>query len=145
MTDDPPADSARAAAVILAPSHGAALPTQVEAVLAARHSVQRPGSFLDPVSLASLIVAIAALAWTIYNDQRSHTTAPPPETIARQVRITLREQEAALPPDVEQITEIIATEIIRHASPPAKLAGIVAYGAARRSTRPSIVRATAAR
>ena len=72
MTDDPAADSARAAAVILAPSHGAALPTQVEAALAARHSVQRPGSFLDPVSLASLIVAIATLAWTVYNDQQPH-------------------------------------------------------------------------
>jgi hypothetical protein len=118
MTDDPVAVSARAAAVILAPRHGAGLPAQVEAALAARHSAQRPGRFLDPVSLATLIVAIATLAWNIYNDQRSHTSDPPPETIARQVRITLREQETVLPPDAERITEIIATEIIRHASPP---------------------------
>jgi hypothetical protein len=56
---DPAADAARAAAVILAPSHGPNLPAEVEAALAARHG---PGRYLDPVSLASLIVSIATLA-----------------------------------------------------------------------------------
>ena len=82
-----------------------------------RHQ-QRPDRYLDPVSLASLIVSIATLAWTIYNDQRSHTPDPPPDSIARQVRITLREQDTALPPGTERITEIVATEITRHASRP---------------------------
>jgi hypothetical protein len=39
-------------------------------------------------SLAGLIVSIATLVWTIYNDQRSHTPDPEPDAIARQFRIT---------------------------------------------------------
>ena len=115
---DPAADAARAAAAILAPDHGPRLPAEVEAALAARHAPQRPDRYLDPVSLASLIVAIATLAWTIYNDQRSHNPDPPADSIARQVRITLREQDTILPPGTERITEIVATEITRHAGPP---------------------------
>lgn len=74
---DPAADAARAAAAILAPDLGPTLPTEVEAALADR---QHPGRYIDPVSLASLIVAIATLAWTIYSDQRDHTPDPPPPT-----------------------------------------------------------------
>jgi hypothetical protein len=66
-----------------------------------------------------LIVTIATLAWTIYNEHRNRTPdPPPPSTIARQVRITLREHDTTLPPGTERITEVIATEITRHASPP---------------------------
>jgi len=75
---DPAADAARAAAAILAPDLGPSLPAEVEAALAARGTQHRPGRYFDPVSLASLIVAIATLAWTIYNDQRKHTPDPPP-------------------------------------------------------------------
>jgi hypothetical protein len=116
--NDPAADAARSAATILAPDLGPSLPTEVEAALAARQAPQRPGRYLDPVSLASLIVAIATLAWTIYNDQRKHSPDPKADFIARQVRITLREQDTVLPPSTERITEIVATEITRHASPP---------------------------
>jgi hypothetical protein len=63
-------------------------------------------------------VAIATLAWTIYNDQRNHTPEPPPSSIARQVRITLRDQDTPLPPVTERITEVVATEITRKARPP---------------------------
>ena len=116
MTD--PADAARSAAAILASDLGPNLSAEVEAALAARDTQHRPDRYLDPVSLASLIVAIADLAWTIYNDQRKHTPAPPPSSIARQVRITLRDQDTPLPPGTEHITEVIATEIIRQARPP---------------------------
>ena len=88
--------------------------------MAARDAAQHPDRYLDPVSLASLIVAIASLAWTIYNDRHTQKQEPPPpESIARQVRITLREQDTALPPSADRITEIIATEITRHGKPPA--------------------------
>ena len=111
---DPAADAARAAAAILAPDLGPHLPAEVEAALAARDTRDRPGQYLDPVSLASLIVSIASLAWTIYNDRHNHShEPPPPETIARQVRITLRHQDLSLPPGTDRITEIIATEITR--------------------------------
>ena len=115
---DPVGDAARSAAAILAADLSPNLPTEVEAALAARDTRQRPDRYLDPVSLASLIVAIATLAWTIYNDQRNHTSDPPADSIARQVRITLRDQDTALPPGTDRITEIVATEITRHASPP---------------------------
>jgi hypothetical protein len=115
---DPAADAARAAAAILAADLGPALPAEVEAALAARDAQQRPDRYIDPVSLATLIVAIATLAWTIYNDQRKRAQEPQPGSIARQVRITLRDQDMTLPPGTERITEIVATEITRQASPP---------------------------
>jgi len=65
-----------------------------------------------------VIVAIATLAWTIYNDHRTRTPDPPPSSIARQVRITLRDQDMPLPPGAERITEVVATEITRQATPP---------------------------
>ena len=115
---DPVGEAARSAAAILAPDLGPSLPVEVEAALAARGTRRRTDRFLDPVSLASLIVAIATLAWTIYNDQRKHTPEPPSSSIAREVRITLRDQDTELPPGTERITEIVATEITRQANPP---------------------------
>ena len=115
---DPAADAARSAAAILAPDLGPSLPAEVEAALHTRDAGQRPGQYLDPVSLGTLIVAIATLAWTIYNDRRKQTPDPPPDSIARQVRITLRDQDTVLPPGTERITEVVATEITRQAKPP---------------------------
>ena len=116
MTDSI-ADAARSAAVILAPDLGQHLPVEVEAALAARGGDQRPDRYLDLVSLGSLIVSVATLAWTVCNDQRNRSHEPEPEagSVARQVRITLREQDTALPPGTERVTEVVATEIIGHA------------------------------
>ena len=122
---DPIADAARSAAVILAPGLGPNLPAEVESALAARHAGgQRPGQY-DPLAIASLgigaaslIVSIAQLAWSIISDQPKHTTAPSPDVIARQVRITMREQGIPLPPGAERITDVVITEITRQASPP---------------------------
>ena len=121
---DPAAAAARTAAVILAPDFGPNLPAEVEAALhtsGARE--QRPGTY-DPVAIAalgvgaaSLIVSIAQLAWSIVSDQRKHTPEPPPTSVARQVRIILHDQDIALPSGFERITEIVAAEIIRQASP----------------------------
>jgi len=43
---------------------------------------------------------------------------PPADEIARQVRLILRDQGTPLDPDTEHVTEIIATELIRHATHP---------------------------
>ncbi len=43
---------------------------------------------------------------------------PPADEIAHQVRIILRDPGTPLDPDIEHGTEIIATELIRHATPP---------------------------
>lgn len=115
---DPAAEAARSAAAILASDLGPNLPAEVEAALAARETQQRPDRYLDPLSLASLIVSIATLAWQIYTDHHNHTPDPPPSSIARQVRITLRDQDTVLPAGTERITEIVATEITRQANPP---------------------------
>jgi hypothetical protein len=121
---DPVADAARAAVVILAPELGRDLPFEVEASLAVRAGARRPDSYLDVVSLGSLIVSVATLAWTIFNDQRARHKeqqqgqGPEADSIARQIRITLRDQDTVLPPDAERITEVVATEIIRYSNQP---------------------------
>ena len=119
---DPAAEAARSAAAILAADHGLDLPALVEAALAARGSQQRSGQYaVDPVSLAILIVAIATLAWTIYNDKHKDKDKPPqPSVIARQIRIQLREQDVVVPAGTERITEVVATELIRYASEEAR-------------------------
>jgi hypothetical protein len=119
MTDHA-AEAARSAAVILAPDLGRNLPVEVEAALAARAGDQRPDRFFDFVSLGSLLVSVATLAWMVYVSQRDrgHGQEPEPDSVARQVRITLREQDTALPPSTERISEIVATEIIRRARQP---------------------------
>jgi hypothetical protein len=115
---DPAADTARSAAIILSHDLGPELPIKVEAALATRGDHRQGQYAFDPVSVATLIVSIATLAWTIYNDLHERTHEPPqPETIARQLRITLRDQEMDLPPSAERITEVVATEIIHHAKP----------------------------
>ena len=118
---DPAADAARSAAAILALDLGPNLPAEVEATLAAG-TLKRPSRYFDLVTLAWqpawLIVDVATLAWTIYNDQRKHTPDPRPSTIARQIRITLRDQDTPVPPYTERITEVVATEITRQANPP---------------------------
>ena len=94
---DPAADAARSAAAILAADLGPDLPAEVEAALAARDIQQRPDRYLDPVSLASLIVAIATLAWTVYSDLRKQPPDQPPGIIAREVRITCATRTRSCP------------------------------------------------
>jgi hypothetical protein len=115
VTPDPIAAAARAAAARLAADHGPGLAADVEAALASRDTEQRPGQYLDPVSLGSLIVAIATLAWTIYTDKRKTTPNPPPSAVARQVRIELRQQGTTSPHDTDRITEIVVTELLQTA------------------------------
>lgn len=122
---DPVADAARAAADALAPGLGPGLRAEVEAALAARNAgSRRPGQY-DPaviaglgISAASLIVTIAQLAWSIITDPRKHTAKPSPDSIARQVRITLREQNLPAFPGTDRITDVVITEILRLESPP---------------------------
>jgi hypothetical protein len=60
-------------------------------------------------------VSIAILAWTIYNDQRT----PYPRPATRDHRTPGPRHPPRCPcPGTERITEIIATEITRHAGPP---------------------------
>lgn len=115
---DPISAAARATAEHLAAEYGRGLAVDVEAALHARGTAQRPGQYLDPVSLGSLIVAIATLAWTIYCDQRKKTPEPPPGAVARQVRVELRQHSIASQQDTGRITEIVVTKVIQAAQDP---------------------------
>jgi hypothetical protein len=123
MTDRA-ADAARSAAAILAPELGPNLPTQVETALLARDAGEQRPSQYDPLAIAdlgigaaSLIVSIAQLAWSILSDQRKRTVEPSPDSIARQVRITLRQRDIPLPPGADRITDVVVTEITRRGRP----------------------------
>jgi hypothetical protein len=86
---DPVAAGARSAASRLSAQHGTRLSADVEAALCNRDAQPRREQYFDPVSLGSLIVSVAALAWTIYKDRKSQGANPPTEVIIRAVRIEL--------------------------------------------------------
>ena len=111
--NDPVTAAARAAAELLAAEYGPGLRVEVEAALDARGAPQRPVQYLDPVSLGSLIVSAATLAWTIYADLRKSTLEPATDEVARQVSTELRERGDASPQKADRITEVVVTEIIK--------------------------------
>ena len=113
------AGAARAAATTLAPELGRNLPAEVEAALAARAGDPRPDRYREVGSLGGVTVSAAALAWTLYDDQRHRLEEQKPEadSIARQVRLGLDDHDTPLPPATERITEVVATEIIRQSNP----------------------------
>jgi hypothetical protein len=111
---DPIAIVARAAAQQLEAGAGPGLVSEVEAVLATRESPSAPPHYVDPIELASLIVAIASLTWTVYNDLQKRIAKPSAEVVARTVRVTRRDQGQADAPD--HIVEVVVTEAIRAAA-----------------------------
>jgi hypothetical protein len=80
-------DVARRAAERLAGEIDPRLPIDVEAEL--HGTTAQPERYLDPVSVAGLVVSIASLAWTIGKDLRAHKTKPTAALVARRIRITL--------------------------------------------------------
>jgi len=65
------------------------------------------------MSAAGLIVSIAQFAWSILSDRRTRTAGTPLDSIAREVRIGLREHDLPAPAGTDRITEVVVTEIIR--------------------------------
>jgi hypothetical protein len=88
---DPIEDGARAAAQHLAIRYGPGLTADVEEALDKRFIETFPDQYPDPLTLGSFIVAIATLAWNIYDSLRAKTPAPPPEVVTRTVETELRE------------------------------------------------------
>ena len=81
--------SALASAERLAAQLGPGLPADVEAALYAPEPEPNSGQYLDPLSLGSLIVSVATLAWAVYADLRKRTPEPSPDDIARTIRVEL--------------------------------------------------------
>lgn len=115
VTGDPVSRSARAAARRLATTHGTELEAQVEAALYARGTNQRPNQYFDPVTLGSLIVSTAALAWTVYKDLRNKPSKITLEIITRRVRVELPAGDPTSQFDRDKIIEIVVEEIIKDA------------------------------
>jgi hypothetical protein len=115
---DPITAAARAAAERLVAEYGPQLAVDVEAALPTRGTARRPNQYIDPVSVGSLIVAIATLAWTVYSDLRKETPQPSPEAITRQVCDEVREYDGPGTDAADRITSIVVTEIIQAAQDP---------------------------
>lgn len=117
---DPIATGARAAADRLAALHGPALAAEVEAALLARSGTSRPVQYSDPVSLGALIVAVADFAWTVYRDRRETASAPPPELIARHVRVRFDRGPGTPGPELDsadrdRVIDVVIEETVRSA------------------------------
>ncbi len=115
MTDDPVAATARAAAGQLAAQYGPGLAAEVEAALHARGTGHRPEQYFDPVSLGSLIVSIADLAWTIVAGLKTKTPNPAADVLARAVRVELRTRDDTAIASQDKVTDVVVTEIIQAA------------------------------
>ena len=111
VMNDPVGAIAQAAARRLTPEYGPRLQSEVEAALYARDAERRPDQYLDPVTLGSLIVSTATLAWTIYNDLRKKAPDPPPDVAARTLRVELT-RHTDTTPNSDKVTEVIVAEIV---------------------------------
>ncbi|WP_141578993.1 hypothetical protein [Actinomadura sp. WMMA1423] len=99
--------AARAAGARLAPEYGRRLPADVEAALHSGDGASRRERY-DPVSIGGLIVSIATLAWTIYQDhKKKHNEQPSTQVIIRTVRIELSNDGAPEQVNAEQRDRII--------------------------------------
>jgi hypothetical protein len=110
---EPIATVARATAQQLTDRYGPQLPGDVEAAL--HHIDARPEQYLDPVSLGSLIVAVATLAWTIYKDLTKTTPEPAPHVITRTIRLQLPATTDINPDDRDRIIDAVVTETLHTA------------------------------
>ena len=116
---DPVAPIARAAAARLAAAHGPALTMDVEAALAHRGPAPPPQRYLDPVSLGSLVVSVATLAWTVYTDLRARTRSPSRDVLARTVRVRLDTADAVDAATRDHIIEVVVDETVQTGQDPA--------------------------
>lgn len=87
----------------------------MEAALHTGGATQRPEQYLDPISLAGLIVSVAGLAWTIYNDLRTKTPEPSPAVVDRTIRVQLSDVGELDSTQRDRIIEIVVEETIQTA------------------------------
>lgn len=107
---------ARAAAQRLAAHYGLELPANVEAALHSRGAAPRPERYLDPISLASLIVSVVTLAWTVYADLRTKTPEPSLDVLTRRIRIEMRNSTELDPAQRDRIIDVVVEETVQAAT-----------------------------
>ena len=99
---------ARAAAQRLAPKYGPTLAEDVEVILQTDNGDRQPGQYFDPISIASLVVSVASLGWTICKDLRKKTEKPAAEVVARRLRLEIPASK-----DRDQIIDVVVDEIVK--------------------------------
>ncbi|HEV2809891.1 MAG TPA: hypothetical protein VGV93_05780 [Acidimicrobiales bacterium] len=114
---DPVADASRAAAQRLAEEYGPSLAGDVEEALYLRGESRSPERYLDPVSLGGLIVSVATLAWTVFNDLRTKAAKPSADVVARRVRVRLETDDSVTPAARNHIIDVVVSETIVAAGP----------------------------
>lgn len=114
--DEDVAEIARAAAERLAGEvDEARLPVEVER----RLQGGPPGQYVDPVSIAGLVVSIASLALAAYQELRRHTDRPSTEVIERRVRVEAIETSgiaAITPAQRDRIVAVVVEETVHRTS-----------------------------
>jgi len=116
--DDTVVRTARAAAQRLAVDLGDQLPGDVEAALHALDGAPMAERYVDPISLAGLVVSVATFAWTVYRDLQNETASPAREIVERRVRVQVRETDASAPPrQQDRIIEVVVAEVMRSREP----------------------------
>lgn len=113
MSGDPVGTAARIVARELATEHGPQIEIDAEAALYARQAESEESArYIDPVSLGSLIVSIASLAYTVYNNHKNRKEKPTAERVALELRVEQRKHRKLTGPE-EKIIEIISAEVIK--------------------------------
>jgi hypothetical protein len=118
LVTDPITAGARVAAQRLTPEYGPGLVLEVEAALRARK--EQPTEYdLDPVSLGSLIVSVATLAWTSYTDLRRRRVPDiSPDVVTHEVRVEFMNRgDTGLAPPA-QLIDMVVTETMNATSDP---------------------------
>ena len=110
---EPVSAIAQSVAETLAAELGAHVLTDVAVALYEPDGASRPEQYVDPISLGGLIVAIATLAWTIYNDRKRAGGHPDAAALAQALEdaLTASADSRAAPPDA-RIIEVVAHETI---------------------------------
>ena len=114
MVSDPISAAARAAAECLVIDYGPRLAGEVEAALHAPGPDHRREQY-DPVSVASLIVSAASLAWAIYISLKKNTPDPSPKYVVHSVSLRLKDRvDMDIDPvSRDRVIEVVVTEVIR--------------------------------
>ncbi|MBQ1048089.1 hypothetical protein KBX50_06385 [Micromonospora sp. C51] len=68
--------------------------------------------YVDVVAVASLIVAVATLGWTIYQDRRANRSSAEREVVARQIRVALSEKGGVPAQQRDLVIEVVVDQII---------------------------------
>lgn len=110
-------EGARAAAERLGAVFGEGVVVDVESVLH-QDADGRPGTFVEPVAIATLIVAVAQLAWMVFADLRvPGQPEPVPEVVARAVRVRLDHPTDLSAQDKALVIEVTVEEVVTRANP----------------------------